>query len=59
MVDISVLKESARTQNKFGLTFKQHEEYMQKLDKIRSTRVDQRLSRKHVKSVHRVRRKLT
>ena len=59
MDNISILKESARTQNKFGLTRAQHEEYMQKLDKIRPTRVDQNLTRKHVRSVHRVRRKLT
>ena len=59
MDNISILKESARTQNKFGLTRAQHEEYMQKLDKIRCTRVDQNLTRKHVRSMHRVRRKLT
>ena len=37
--DIRMLKESARTQNKFGLTKEQHEQYMDNLERFKSTRV--------------------
>ena len=53
------MMESARLQNKFGLTKEQHELYMQNLDKIRVTRVNSQFSRKHANSVNRVLSKIS
>ena len=51
--------ESARLQNKFGLTREQHELYMSNLDRIRVTRVNHSFSKKHENSVNRVQQKLS
>lgn len=57
--ELGSLMESARLQNKFGLTKEQHELYMQNLDKIRVTRVNSQFSRKHANSVNRVLSKIS
>ena len=59
MDEISMLKESARIQNRFGLTREQHDTYMGYLDGIRNTRVDRNVQRRHKKSMNRVKKKLT